>query len=163
MWPYVASAALASESHAATAVLMLLSVMAYPSVRRVVSVAADVFADPKGRAAAAKCGEASSAPRTRARPAELPEPDKMAPTPVIAAAALCGDGHQHPSAQLLRVAVTAARMAREAAPAVDGQRCSIVRVRVQDAKRRHSRAAVAARPQCQTRSGQAIRVRPRRA
>jgi hypothetical protein len=27
MWPYVASAAVASESHAATAVLMLLSVM----------------------------------------------------------------------------------------------------------------------------------------
>ena len=30
MWPYVASAAVGSESHAATAVLMLLSVMAWP-------------------------------------------------------------------------------------------------------------------------------------
>ena len=163
IWPYVVSADALSESHAATAVLMLLSVMAYPSVRRVVSVAADVFADPKGRAAAAKCGEASSAPSTRTRPAELPEPDKTAPTPVTAAAALRGDDHQPLSAPVLRVAAIAASKAREAAPAVQGQRCCIVLVREQDAKRRHSRAVVAARPQCQTRSGQAIRVRPRRA
>ena len=127
----------------------------------------DVFAAPNGRAAA-RCGEASSAVRTRARAAELPrvgsaEQDKKAPTPVTAAAALCGDDHQPLSAPVLRVAAIAASKAREAAPAVQGQRRGIVLVRVQDAKRRHSRAAVAARPQCQTRSGQAIRVRPRRA
>ena len=129
IWPYVDSADALSESHAATAVLMVLSSMTYPSFRR---VATDVFAVRKGRAAAARCGDASSAPRSRARPAELPEPDKKAPTPVTAAAALCGDDHQ-PSAQLLRVAAIAARMAREAAPAVQGQRRGIVRVRaVQD-------------------------------
>jgi hypothetical protein len=68
------------------------------------------------------------------RPAELPEPDKSAPTPVTAAAALCGDDHQPPSAPVLRVAAIAARMAREAAqPAVQGQRRAIVLVRgVQD-------------------------------
>ena len=72
------------------------------------------------------------------RPAKLQrvgsaEQDKTAPTRVTAAAALCGDDHQ-PSAQLLRVAAIAARMAREAAqPAVQGQRRGIVRVRgVQD-------------------------------
>ena len=46
MWPYVASADALSESHAATAVLMLLSVMTYPSLRRV--VATDAFAGLKG-------------------------------------------------------------------------------------------------------------------
>ena len=67
------------------------------------------------------------------RPAELPEPDKKAPTPVTAAAALCGDNHQHSSAPALRVTAIAARMAREAAPAVEGQRRGIVLVRgVQD-------------------------------
>ena len=67
------------------------------------------------------------------RPAELPEPDKKAPTPVTAAAALCGDNHQHSSAPALRVTAIAARTAREAAPAVQGQRRGIVRVRaVQD-------------------------------
>ena len=66
------------------------------------------------------------------RPAELPEPDKKAPTPVTAAAALCGDNHQHSSAPALRVTAIAARMAREAAPA-QGQRRGIVLVRgVQD-------------------------------
>ena len=66
------------------------------------------------------------------RPAELPEPDKKAPTPVTAAA-LCGDNHQHSSAPALRVTAIAARTAREAAPAVQGQRRGIVRVRaVQD-------------------------------
>ena len=50
-------------------------------------VATDVFAAPNGRAAA-RCGEASSTPRASPRPAELPEPDKRVPTPVIAAAEL---------------------------------------------------------------------------
>ena len=104
MWPYVASADALSESHAATAVLMLLSVMTYPSLRR---VAKDVFADPKGRAAA-RCGEASSTPRARMRPAELPEPDKRVPTPVIAAA------------ELRAVARTA--MASQVVVVVEGQR-----------------------------------------
>ena len=132
IWPYVVSADALSESHAATAVFMLLSVMTYPSLR--CRVGTDIFAVPKkGRAAAARCGEASSAPRTRTRPAELPDPDKKAPTPVTAAAALCGDNHQHSSAPALRVKAIAARTAREAAPAVQGQRRGIVRVRaVQD-------------------------------
>jgi hypothetical protein len=52
---------------------------------------------------------------------------------VTAAAALCGDNHQHSSAPALRVTAIAARTAREAAPAVQGQRRGIVRVRaVQD-------------------------------
>ena len=67
----------------------------------------------------------------RARPAELPEPDKMAPTPVTAAAALCGDDHQLLSVPVLRVAAIAASKAREAAQAaVQGQRRGIVWLRV---------------------------------
>jgi hypothetical protein len=69
-------------------------------------VAKDVFAGPKGRAAA-RCGEASSTPRTARALAELPlvegaEQDRKAPTPVIAAAALRADD-QPPSAPELRV------------------------------------------------------------
>ena len=85
------------------------------------------------------------------RPAELPEPDKKAPTPVTAAAALCGDDHQ-PSVPALHVAAIAARM-REAAPAVQGQRRGIVRVRaVQDPNAADTLALrCCAGCQCQTR------------
>ena len=94
----------------------------------------DAFAGPKGRAAA-RCGEkASSAPRTRACPAELPhvegaEQDKKAPTPVTAAAALCGDDHQPSSAPGLRAAARASEAAQKAMVVVEGQRFVIVFVR----------------------------------
>ena len=74
-------------------------------MRRV--AATDVFAAPNGRAAA-RCGEASSTPRASPRPAELPEPDKRVPTPVIAAA------------ELRAVARTA--MASQVVVVVEGQR-----------------------------------------
>ena len=65
--------------------------------------------------------------------------------------ALLGQSLPELKSEALRVAAIATRMAREAAPAVDGQRCVIVLVREQDAKRKHSRAAALRRPQCQTR------------
>ena len=57
---------------------------------------------------AARCGKASSTPRASPRPAELPEPDKRVPTPVIAAA------------ELRAVARTA--MASQVVVVVEGQR-----------------------------------------
>ena len=68
-----------------------------------------MFDASSGRAAA-RCGEASSTPRASPRPAELPEPDKRVPTPVIAAAVLC-------AAELRAVARTAM-----ASQVVEGQR-----------------------------------------
>ena len=58
-----------------------------------------MFAASRGRAAA-RCGKASSTPRASPRPAELPEPDKRVPKPVIAALLLC-------AAELRAVARTA--------------------------------------------------------
>ena len=71
-----------------------------------------MFAASRGRAAA-RCGKASSTPRASPRPAELPEPDKRVPKPVIAALLLC-------AAELRAVARTA--MASQVVVVVEGQR-----------------------------------------